>query len=480
MRPLLHAILRQDFHAFLMKCFETLHPGQPPLGRAWYLEALCHHLVEASRGSIRRLVITVPPRHLKSISASVALPAWLLGHDPALKIMVANYSADLSRQLAEQCRTILESSWYRTIFPKVKISERANRQLEMVTTANGARKAVSVGGSVTGFGADLIIIDDCMKAEDAASQAARDELIRFFEGTLLTRLNDKATGRIMSIQQRLHEADLPAYLLEKGYHHLDLPAIAERAETIPIGANKMHQRLPGDVLNPTRESRETLEQIRRDLGPMVFAAQYQQSPTVPEGNLIRLDWFGRHEGPWERTDFETVIQSWDTAATSAPTSDWSVGMTWGYRRGGWYLVDLFRGRLDYPELKRMVKHLRHVWKPDHILIESASTGLPLVQELRNERFYEVIRSTSSEDKVARLIAQTAELQAGKFLLPEEAPWLDALTSELRAFPLGRHDDQVDALAQFVGYQKLRFQPMSADRRRDVIRERGGRMPGQAL
>lgn len=208
MTPVLAAMLRQEFAAFLTKCFETLHPGQPPLGDAWYLRAICHHLVAASEGNTRRLVITVPPRHLKSVSAAVALPAWLLGRDPSRRIMVASYSNDLARQHAEQCRTIMGSKWYREIFPATRISDRGNRQLEVLTTANGARKAVSVGGSVTGFGADLIIVDDCMKADEAHSQAARDELVRWFDGTLMTRLNDKAAGRIISIQQRLHEADL--------------------------------------------------------------------------------------------------------------------------------------------------------------------------------------------------------------------------------------------------------------------------------
>ena len=226
----LSAARRTQFMLFLMKAFETLHPGEPPLALPWYLKAMCHALAEVQAGKKKRLVITVPPRHLKSITASVAFVAWLLGRDPSLKIMVASYSHDLARLHSKLTRTIMESSWYQSDFPRTRISQRGNRALELETTAGGVRKAVSVGGSITGFGADLIIVDDCMKADDARSQAVRDEVRGWFDNTLSTRLNDKANGVIVSIQQRLHEDDLPSYMLEKGYEHLNLPAVAE---TVP-------------------------------------------------------------------------------------------------------------------------------------------------------------------------------------------------------------------------------------------------------
>jgi len=322
----LAAARRTHMRFFLMKCFETLHPNEPPLIPSWYLEAICHALEAVAVGRQKRRVITVPPRHLKSITTSVAFVAWLLGHSPTLKIMVASYSEDLARLHTGQCRTIMESDWYQELFPGTRISSRA---LELSTTAGGVRKAVSVGGSITGFGADLIIIDDCMKADEVRSQARRDEIKNWFENTLLTRLNDKETGCICSIQQRLHEDDLPAYLLAKGYEHLNLPSIAERPERIQIGPNRWHDRMPGDILNPGRESAELLEQLRRELGPSVFSAQYQQEPVSPEGNLLRLEWFGTYDEPPLREEFLKVIQSWDTGMTAAPTSDYSMCTTWG-------------------------------------------------------------------------------------------------------------------------------------------------------
>lgn len=313
---LLAAARRTNFSIFLMKVFETLHPGAPPLVMARYIRAMCHALEEVHRGKSKRLVITVPPRHLKSITASVAYVAWLLGHDASMKIMVASYSQDLARQHSNDTRRIMESDWYKSDFPNTRISDRGNRALELETTCGGVRKAVSVGGTVTGFGADTVIVDDCMKAEEANSAIARENLRTWFDGTLLSRLNDKANGKIISIQQRLHEDDLPAYMLAKGYGHLNLPAIAEREETIRIGRNVVYHRRVGDLLNPTRENQAVLDQLRRDLGPPVFAAQYQQNPVAPEGNMIRLEWFSTYNETPERHQFIKVIQSWDTGMTA--------------------------------------------------------------------------------------------------------------------------------------------------------------------
>jgi hypothetical protein len=366
----LSAARRTHFSLFLMKVFETLHPGEPPLKLAWYLQAMCHALSEVAAGRKHRLVITVPPRHLKSITASVAFVAWLLGHNPSLKIMVASYSHDLARLHSRLTRTVMEASWYQNDFPGTRISDRGNRALELETSLGGVRKAVSVGGSITGFGADLIIVDDCMKADEARSQAARDGVRGWFDNTLSTRLNDKANGQIVSIQQRLHEDDLPAYMLEKGYEHLNLPAIAEKQERICIGENRWHQRFVGDLLDPEREDQNVLDQLRRDLGGAVFAAQYQQDPVAPEGNLLRWEWFGTYDEVPERHHFLKVIQSWDTAMSAAPTSDYCVCTTWGFHREKykWYLLDVYRQRLDFPDLKRAVVRLKQQWKADAVLV----------------------------------------------------------------------------------------------------------------
>lgn len=447
---ILAAAQRTHLALFLVKAFEVLHPGEPPLELSWYLDAICHLLEELKAGKCRRCVITVPPRHLKSITTAVVFVAWLLGHNPAAKVMVASYSEDLARDHARLCRILMESAWYRRLFPGTRI--RSSRTLELITTRGGVRRAVSVGGSVTGFGADYIIVDDCMKADDARSPAQREMIRSWFESTLLTRLNSKSEGRIISIQQRLHGDDLPAYLLEKGYFHLNLPAIAERGERIAVGTERWHQRRVGDVLNEHRESRALLDNLRRELGATVFSAQYQQDPVAPEGNHVRIEWFGTYEGEADRHWFPKVVQSWDTGMSSAPTSDYSVCTTWGFRDNEWYLLDVVRERLDYPDLRREVILQWHKWSPDLVLIEDAGSGKSLYQELKAQGPFLPHMCSVRDDKEERLIGCLAEIERGLFLLPSDAPWLSAFVAELKGFPMSKHDDQVDSMTQFIGYQ----------------------------
>jgi predicted phage terminase large subunit-like protein len=474
----LAAARRQHFNLFLMKVFETLHPSDQPLELSWYLYAICHRLTEVRAGSERRLVITVPPRHLKSVTASVAFVAWVLGHDPKAKLMVASYSQDLARHHSNQTRTIMESEWYKSDFPRTRISDRGNRALELETTAGGVRKAVSVGGSITGFGADYIIVDDCMKADEAKSAPERQNLRDWFDNTLLSRLNDKATGRIISIQQRLHQDDLPAYMLEKGYGHLNLPAIAEKVEDIAIGPGKWHHRDVGDLLSPTRENEDTLNQLRRDLGPVVFSAQYQQEPVTAQGNMMRLEWFGAYDKAPPRHRFLKVVQSWDTAMTSEPTSDWSVCTTWGFEREKmkWYLLDVFRKRLDFPDLMRAVLDLRRRFTADLVIMEKAGSGHSVYQDLHSKGHPSPTMIIPRGSKEERFNGCLAEVEAGHFLLPVEAPWLAEFRSELRAFPEGKHNDQVDSFSQFVRYQMRNWRLILTERNeagrvREIVRLR---------
>lgn len=459
---------RRHFPAFLMKCFETLHPGAPPLEMAWYLLATSHALMEVHLGRKQRLVITMPPRHLKSIAASVAFVAWVLGQDPKARIMVASYSQDLARQHSNQTRVIMESDWYRHDFPGTRISDRGNRALELETTAGGVRKAVSVGGSITGFGADIIIVDDCMKADEARSPTVRQELRNWYDNTLLSRLNDKATGCIISIQQRLHEDDLPAYLLEKGYEHLNLPAIATKNELIATSRSRAHHRKAGDLLNPNREDDATLEQLRRDLGPVAFSAQYQQEPVTPEGNMIRLEWFGTYDEAPPRHRFIKVVQSWDTGMTAAPTSDYSVCTTWGFEveRHKWYLLDVFRERLDFPDLKRAVVNLRNRYRADKVIMEEAGSGFALYQDLRATGELRLVMIPPVSSKEERFNGCLAEVEAGHFLLPSEASWANDFRRELQAFPDGKYDDQADSFSQFVLYQMRNWRWLLTERVKD--------------
>ena len=294
---LVRAILRNDLYCFIQAFFPIVSPGAPFVPN-WHLEAIAYHLTLVLTGAIKRLIITVPPRSMKSICGSDCLPAFMLGHDPTWRIMCVSYSEGLARKHANDCRAIMRSGLYSRVFPNTRISPSKDTELEFATTMGGYRLATSVGGTLTGRGGNLIIIDDGLKPQDAYSQLARDNLKQWYSNTLISRLDDKNNDAIIVIMQRLHMDDLVGHLLEqKGWTHLNLPAIAEIEQQIPIGPGRFHLRRPGDVLHPEREPRAVLDELKRTQGSMVFAAQYQQAPIAEGGNLIKWEWFKFYDEP---------------------------------------------------------------------------------------------------------------------------------------------------------------------------------------
>ena len=446
----LDAILRSDLTAFVHKVFTTVSPNDT-FKPNWHIEAITYELMRCHARENRRLVITQPPRSLKSICTSVAFVAWALGHDPSLPFLCVSYSEGLSNDLARKFRMVVGSDWYRRIFPRMRLKKDARS--ECVTTRGGGRVALSVGGSITGRGADFIIIDDPLKAEDGASQTARNNVIQWYDGTLSTRLNDKNRGVIILVMQRLHQDDLAGYLLERGgWHQLNLPAIATEDQMVGIGPDEVHLRKEGDLLHPERESQEVLDMMLLEIGSRQFAAQYQQRPVPPEGNLIKLEWLKTYDTAPERGDGVRIVQSWDIATTTDERNDWSVCTTWAIKQKTYYLLDVWRARVEFPDLRRkIVSHaLSHGARI--VLIEKAGPGQPLIQDLRRDStpgFPHPIGITPEGDKRVRMEAQTPIIEAGHVLLPKEAPWLAVFLEELLAFPSGKHDDQVDSVSQFL-------------------------------
>lgn len=476
------ALVRQRLFPMLVMAFATLHPDEPPLRPAWYLQAMCWWLERVARYELLRSMIWLQPRALKSITVAIVFPCWLLGRNPALKIMVATYGDTLSRDHDEKRRQILESEWYQRIFPHTRLAPRGNRQFNLTTTRNGYIMAVSVGGAVTGRGADFIILDDCMKADDQHSEVMRETVKRWYSATLSTRRNDKTRGPIISIQQRLHEDDLPAQLLEKGYACLRLPAIADRDEEIEIGPDVIHHWKRGELLDPVRFPMSVLEEERLNLGPVAYSAQYLQNPVAPGGNLIKMEQLRRFEQPIPRERFDRVVQSWDPAASELPTADWSVCTTWGILAGRAFLLDIWRRRVDFPGLKRAVIAQRQIWKADHVVIEQSSNGMALCQQLITEGPFRPIvwppPGIRQFDKAERLIAQTGQIEEGRVWLPASLEGLDTFLSELRAFPDGRYDDQVDTLTQMLEFIFWRWKTLIEEREPSgrLIRPVRGRRP----
>lgn len=446
-RRIYEALLRRDFVTFLMKVFATTNPGQD-YRHNWHIDAIAYLIGEALAGRKPRLIINLPPRYLKSVIVSVALPAWVLGHDPSRRIICASYGDELSRKHARDFRLVVESQWYRDLFPAMRIDPRKNTEAEIATTANGFRYATSVGGALTGRGANIIIVDDPLKAAEAESDAERVRVNEWFDSTLYTRLDDKAQGIVIVAMHRLHQDDVTGHLTERGgFAVLTLPAVADGDGEIAIGKSFSVRRRPGDVLHPERENRATLDEIRRRIGSRNFSAQYQQAPVPADGNMIMQSWFRSYPEMPLRESFSLILTSWDVATKTNSGADYSVGTVWGAFEGRYFLLDLVRGRWEFPDLVRQVERQAEWWRPTVIAIEDANTGSALIQHLQTKPTFSVVGVKSRLSKDVRAAQQLPLFESGRVLFPVQAPWLDDLQAELCAFPNGRHDDQLDSVIQ---------------------------------
>jgi predicted phage terminase large subunit-like protein len=290
-----------------------------------------------------------------------------------------------------------------------------------------------------------------MKAQDTYSKATLETVKEFYSHTLLTRLDNKAEDAIVLVMQRLHVDDLAGHVLEQGgWPHLNLPAIAEHDHDVPIGPGRFHHRNRGDLLHPAREPQSILDEIRRGMGSMEFAAQYQQEPVMEDGNLVNWTWFRFYDEPPPRMAGDRIVISCDTAMSEKELASYSVAIVAQVRGESVYVLDIVRERLGYPELRRKVIELHRRWRGAcdgySLLIEDKGSGMGLIQDLRREHIH-AIAVRPEGDKVMRMYSQCGRIEAGSVLLPRRAAWLDEFRREVCAFPGGRYDDQVDALSQ---------------------------------
>lgn len=456
---LFEAVLREDFCSFAQAAFAVVSPGERLLWN-WHLEAICYQLERVERGEINRLIIEVPPRSGKSFLASVAFPAFCIGRNPRSKIISTSYSSDLAIKFGNDSRALMRSAIYRRLFPHIRGESLKNTETELLTSQRGYRYITSTGGTLTGRGGELIIIDDPLKPEDAQSDAKREAANSWFRNTLYSRLNSKADGAIILIMQRLHINDLAGILRqEEGWTVLSLPAIAEETTTISLGGGREHQRSRGDVLHPAREPHFELLKTKGIIGTYNFSAQYQQQPVPPEGEIIKWDWFNTFkEIPGEARQ---IVQSWDIAIKPDERNDYSVCTTWAIVGNQYYLLDLVRKRLEFTQLYSEAVGLARLWRTNVILIEDKATGSALIQHLKSQRLVGVptpIGINPRDDKVTRALVASPLIQAGQVHLRSDARWLQDLRHEVVQFPSGAHDDQVDSISQFLNWAQSNRYP----------------------
>jgi predicted phage terminase large subunit-like protein len=440
------AIYRSDFPAFAQATFAVLEPG----GRfepSWHHEAIARLLLD-SNGKKTRKYINAPPRSLKSLLVSIAWVAFKLGHEPGHKFICASYSHDLASNLGAQCRKVMQSDFYCRLF-----ATRLSRITDdgLVITEGGFRIATSVGATLTGLGGDTLIVDDPLNATEAYSETSRRNANTWLIGTLMSRLNDKRAGAIFVVMQRLHQEDPTGILIEKGWDGLVLPAFAPRDTVIQIGNWKYFWK-QGEPLQ-AREPLEVIEDQRRQSMSAVFAAHYMQDPVPEAGNMLKRDWLKWCELPLVRQPSDVIVQSWDTAVKVTSTSDYSVCLTFLVRNNNqYYLIDVWRKKVEFPELCMAVLNEAQKHKPTAILIEDHVSGSSLIAQCRRNGMTGIVARRPVTDKKTRMYGETAKLEAGSLILPKSAPWLDEFLMEYLGFPGGKHDDQIDALSQFLNWR----------------------------
>lgn len=462
-RSLFDEALRRDFSFFLRKAFETVSGGDTFVPN-WHIEAIAWELERIREGENTHLIVTMPPRYLKSITISVAWVAWMLGKDPAKRFVCVSYSSDLAKKHANDCRAILQTAWYQKAFPQTRIPRGGGGEMDFQTTNGGGRLSTSVGGTLTGRGGDIIIIDDPIKPADAMSETARTNVLNWYSNTLVSRQNDKAKNSIILVMQRLHENDLAGHLLDRGcWQHLCLPSIAESDEIVQLDKTRTVSRKTGDALHPERESVSQLGELRSTVGSAVFSAQYQQAPVPAGGLFVQREWLRRYKFDPAKSPWDTVIQSWDTASKDGVLNDYSVCITAVKIKREVFIIDVFRGKLKFPDLKRKVEELAAQYETDVLLIEDAASGTQLIQQLKEDQPENVpwpIACKPEADKISRFSAQSSKIEAGELLLPIDAPWLAEFEREVLGFPNTKHDDQADALAQLLVWRKPQQQEIA--------------------
>jgi predicted phage terminase large subunit-like protein len=453
------SVKREGAQKEFMKFVKEMWPGFID-GR--HHKVMAKKFQEIAEGKIKRLIINMPPRHTKSEFASYMLPAWFLGRFPNKKIIQCSNTAELAVGFGRKVRNLVDSEQYAKVFPNVNLRHDSKAAGRWSTNHNGEYFAIGVGGTVTGKGADLLIIDDPhseQEAKLAATDAAVfDSVYEWYTSGPRQRL--QPGGSIVIVMTRWAKRDLTGRIVKswidkdgEEWEIIDFPAI-----------------LPsGKPLWPEFWSLEELEALRLELPLSKWQAQYQQQPTSEEGAIVKREWWKI----WEKDtppQCEFVIQSWDTAFTKNERSDYSACTTWGV----WYLnenpddpqiilLDAFKRRMEFPELKETAFNHYKEWEPDAFVVEAKAAGSPLIYELRAMGIpVSEFTPSRGNDKIARINSVSDLFASGKVWAPGTR-WAEEVIEEMAAFPNSDHDDLVDSSTQaLIRFRKGGFIRLQSD------------------
>lgn len=425
-------------------------------------EVMPHHriiaeaLEDVASGKRRRLMIEVPPRHGKSLLSSVYFPAWYLGQHPRKQVIVTSYSQDIATDFGREIIDIAQDENYTALFgTTVKSESRSAKKFELENKAKFF--GIGRGGSMTGRGADVLILDDCFKdRQEADSALIRKRFKQWYTSVVKTRIHKG--GSIVIVNTRWHPDDACGWILKEHAHEnwdvIRLPALAEEDETFSFRHGDTWTRHKGEALWEEKFSKKDLLSLKESIGSRDFACLYQQRPIPEEGSECKLEWFKRYDTlpAWPTR----IIQVWDTGIKDKEYNDPSCCQTWYETEKGYYLVDLYLDRVMFPLLVHKAQALYDKYKPSVVIIEDKGSGSSLIEELRTQRI-PVRPAKAVHSKLARYRNVMPMAEGGLIYLPHRAPWLTDFEDEISSFPTSTHDDQVDtfvhALTYFKSYQQ---------------------------
>ena len=469
-----------SLYDFVQQAWHVVEPGVPFVP-SWHIETICEHLEAVSGGDIRKLLINIPPRHSKSLIASVMWPMWEWITSPSEKFLCASYSGALSTRDNLKSRRLIQSPWFQERWGHLfELSGDQNAKQRFENDKTGYRLATSVGGTATGEGGSRLILDDPHGAQDAQSDTMRDSAIEWFDMVWSTRLNDPKRDAMVVIMQRLHERDISGHILEDigGWEHIKIPAEWDGVKRVTSLGAYDPRKVKGELICPERFGEKEITDLKQLLGTYGVAGQLQQDPTPSEGGILKTKYFKMW--PFEKglPQFEYILQSYDCAFTEKTTGDPTACTVWGVftfeGKRNVMLIDAWDEHLSYPELrKRAIKDWTTEYggmseksaytkarKPDRVLVEAKASGQSLLQDLRLAKVPAVGYNPGMADKISRAHQAAPTLELGLLWIPESGKnrgqmvsWAQPFLKQLAKFPVAEHDDYVDTFTQSVIYLK---------------------------
>lgn len=451
-KELLIRKLEGDLMEFVLWVFANIYKREFRVN--WHHRMLCKILMHIHAGLLLHVIINIPPRYTKTEIIVKIFPAWCLAKNPMCQFLHLAYSDELALDNSSAVKTILESVEFQQLW-HVPFKTDTTAKKKWKTEAGGEFSATASGGSVTGFGAGrfgakefsgALIIDDPLKPDDAKSDAKRNHVNNRFPDTIKSRLNDRRTPMIV-VMQRLHEDDPCGFLLgggtELNFTHINLPAINED------GKSEYDIREKGQALWPDKHDENELEEMRKKAA-LTYAGQYQQRPAPSEGNIFKKFKFYK-EVP---KDIILKVHSWDFTFKKSKTSDYVVGSEWAKTSNkDYYLLDLVRAKMNFSDSLHAIKAFSKKHNDYRaILVEAKANGEAIIDSVKGE-VKKVVPISPKSSKEERAEAIAPMFEAGDVYLPHPSicPWIEDFINELKVFPNGKHDDQVDSMTQALEY-----------------------------